>query len=156
MAHEVSATLRDAIYRGRTERVFIVLLSITHPRLTETIRFSSDGRDTVSNGIRYQSFPFRIALPDDRQNAQPRAQLEIPNVDYSIITFLRTVPTPATVEIRVVLDSDPNRVERGPWVMELVDVSYTIESVRGTIRAPSLLSEPFPAESYNATDYIGL
>ena len=156
MANEVSAVLREAIYRGRTERVFIVLVQITHDDATGTIRVTSDGQDTVHAGDTYQSRPFRITIPDDVEDKQPSARLTIGNLDQNLVATIRSITSPAEVTVTVVLDDDPNRVERGPWVMQLVDVSYNIDTLRGTLVGPNLLSEPFPGNTYNTVEYPGL
>ena len=156
MSYLVSQTLREAIYRNQTERVFIILISISHPQLSDTLRYTSDGRDTVHMGNTYQPVGFSIALPDDKENVQPRASIMISNVDLRIVQTLRTIQEPPTFGIKLVLDDDPDRIERGPWEMELVNLKYDINTVSGEIRSPSLLSEPFPANTYNVIDYLGL
>ena len=157
MAHEVSDVLKRAIYSGSTERVFIVLVKISHVDLVDPILLTSDGKDTSSGGLVYSTFPFTISLPDDREGSQPEARIEIQNVDFRLIALFRSVQgPPPTIEFRLVLEDDPDRVERGPWRMELVNVVYDINSIKAAIRTPSLLSEPFPANTYNVREYVGL
>lgn len=156
MPHSVSSVLLDAIYKEGTERVFIVLIEISHSDLDAPLRFTSDGQDTVSNGVTYQAYPFNITLPTDDDGAQPTATFRIANVDKRIVEAVRSLTTAPTFKIWVVLDDNPNRVERGPWKMSLEDFRYDANEVSARITVPSLLSEPFPANTYNTVDYPGL
>ena len=156
MPNAVSDALKRAIYSGSTERVFIMLVQITHARLVEPIRLSTDGQDTRHGGKVYQSFPFKVTLPDDKERSLPTAQLVIPNIDLSIVELIRSVDSPADVRMFLVLDGDTEKIERGPWDLKLQNVTYDIESIRATLSPVSLLSEPLPAYTFNTIDYPGL
>lgn len=156
MPTTVSEVLRRAIYRGNTERVFILLVEISHPALPEPIRMTSDGLTTTHDGEGYEPLPFAVTLPDDRESAQPRASLTVPNVEHENIQLIRSAEGAPTVTLVLVLDDNPDRIERGPWELELVDVSYDINSIRGTLQPRSLIGEPFPSGSYNTIDYPAL
>lgn len=156
MPHTVSSVLTEAIYSESTERVFIELIEISHEDLDEPIRLTTDGAETVSNGMTFLPYPFDIVLPNDDDESQPSAALNISNVDQRVIAAIRTVTTPATFKIWVVLDDDPDRIERGPWVMELQDIRYNATNVSARIVVPSLLNEPFPSNTYNTVDYPAL
>lgn len=156
MANPVSDALKRAIYSGHTERVFIMLLEITHPRLIDPVRMTTDGQDTAHDGKTFLTFPFQVTLPDDRERSLPTAQLVIPNIDLSIIELIRSVDSPADVWMALVLDSDTEAIERGPWRLKLKDVTYDVEAIRGNLSPVSLLSEPFPAYVFNTLDYPAL
>ena len=161
MPNEVSTVLREAIYRGSTERVFITLITIRHtdtdtPANSIVLRYTDDTAAVTSNGDTYQPLPFRIRLPDNREGAQPRASLELPNVDLRLVQAFRRLQERPKFEIRVVLDDDPDRIERGPYEMELGKVTYDANSIRVDIVAPSLLSEPFPKDTYHSLHYPGV
>ena len=156
MANDVSNAVKNAIYSGASERVFIALVEISHPETSKVVRFTSDGKDTTSSGKTYPPRPFKVRIPDDLEGKQPSAQLQISNLDTDLIDFIRTVVSPPTVELKIVLDSTPSTTERGPWKMQLTDVTYDRSELSGTLRAPSLLSEPFPGHTYNVQDYVGL
>ena len=156
MANAVSDALKRAIYADHTERVFIMLLEIDHARLIEPQRLTTDGQDTVHDGKTFLSVPFKVTLPDDRERALPTAQITLPNLDLTIIELIRKIDSPADVWMVLVLDSDPDAIERGPWKLKLRDVDYDVETVRGNIGPTSLLAEPFPAYVFNTLDYRAL
>lgn len=156
MVHSVSDALKRAMYRRGSDSVLIALLEMTGSGLSSPIRMSTDGVDTVHKGATFISFPFSIVLPDDMEAKQPTATLEIPNTDIRIVQTIRTVTEPLNVKVMLVLSDDTDEVERGPWDLELVNVTYDINTVKGTLRPPSLLNEPFPDKRYNALDYPGL
>ena len=156
MAVEVSAALKRAIYSGNTERVFIQLTEISHDDFPQTYLFTTDSHPTTHNGATYEPIPIEVTLPDSRESVQPQAVLTIPNVSPELVALVRSIQTAADVTIKVVLDDDPDRIERGPISMKLFDVKYDIGSVRGTLRPVSLVNEPFPYAVFNRIEYPAL
>ena len=160
MAHNVSAEVRKAIFSGASERVFIALVEINHDHFATLnitpIRMTSDGVATMHATNTYESRPFSIRLPDDLEGKQPVAQLQVSNLDARLVQAIRSVTTPLQVTLTIVLDSDTDAVERGPWKMDLVGVSYTRSSLAGTLTVPSLLAEPYPGHTYDVSSYPGL
>ena len=162
MPNEVSSTLREAIYRGSTERVFLTLIDIRHAsdvpaaEQFDTLRFTDNTEAVRSGGETYEPLPFRIRLPDNREGVQPSASLELPNVDVRLVKAFRSLSSRPLFEIRVVLDDNPSRIERGPYRMELGRVTYTPTTIQVDIVSPSLLSEPFPKDTYHSIHYPGV
>ena len=155
MPYTVSSVLRRAIYSEGTERTVIALAEVSSPSFGSPLRFTTDGRPTVHNGQTYEPFGFQIQLPDDREASQPRAIFAVPNVSHEIVALLRSIEGPADVRLTVVLDDNPNRIERGPWDFKLTGVTYDRNFVRGTLQPDTLLNEPYPSQVYNTIDYPG-
>ena len=151
----VSSVLKDAIYHSNTERVFIVLVEISHSTLSTPLRFTSDGADTIHDGDTYKPFQFKLSLPDEGDGVSA-STLQIQNVHRDIVKIIRSLPTPPDFKILVVLDDDTNRIEAGPWNMKLAMTEYDDMAVSAEIQGPSLLSEPYPGHSYNVIDYPSL
>jgi hypothetical protein len=156
VSRSVSAVLKEAIYKSHSSRVFIVLVEINETTLLEPLRFTSDNVNTISNGNTYTPFPFSISLPDDDEDKIPSTVLQIDNVDRQIAQTLRELDDAPDFTLWVVLDDDPDRIEAGPFTMKLRNARYGLLTVQADIEGPSLLEEPYPAESYNPVDYPAL
>lgn len=156
MSRDVSLTARAAINAQETAEAFLILLTIDHADLDEPIRVTSDAVDTVSRGETYIRFPFAVTLPDDRDDQMVRAQLTIDNVDRRIVNTLRSISGPPTVTLEVVLGSDPNTVEAGPFEFTLRNARYNALTVAGDLVFEDILNEPIPGDAFTPGNFPGL
>jgi len=156
MSRSLSSSFLEALYSERTNEVFLVLLSIAHADLVETIRVVNNTENITSSGVEYTAFPFTLSLPDDIEDQLPAVTLSIDNVDRSIVEAVRTINSPATVSLSVVLASDPDTVEIGPITLTMRQVEYDQLTVSGTLQPADLLSEPFPQGRFSPNRYPGL
>jgi phage-related protein len=70
----------QAILAQHTSEVMIELLEINHEALATPLRFCNDAVAVVSNGNRYEPWPFQVKLPTDDPEQEPRASITISNV----------------------------------------------------------------------------
>ena len=160
-----SLNFRAAAYAEENDKIPIVLLTIDHPTLIGPIRLSSDPTTfltdapvwaTVSRGNNYFFVPFSIVIPDDKEQAPPQAKISLDNIDRSIIPLLRSTDTPATVTIEIVLSSAPDTVEIEFPTMDLVAADYDASTVTLTLSIDALMSEPYPAHSFDPAGFPAL
>lgn len=151
-----SLIMRQAINAQETGEVFIVLISISHSTLSETIRVSSDAVDTISRGNTYIHYPFDIVLASDTENGPQTMRLSIDNIDRSIVNAVRSVSSPLNVTVEVVLFSDPDTVEVSFDNFKLYDVSFDSFVVSGSISAKYLMSEPYPGGTMLPSNFPGV
>uniref|UniRef100_UPI003BA98BB0 DUF1833 family protein n=1 Tax=Stappia sp. TaxID=1870903 RepID=UPI003BA98BB0 len=138
-----SNVLISAANAAQTDEVFLVLLEIDHPQLTEPVRLVSNTEDVVSNGDTYVGFPFEISLFNE-DDQTPRAQIRVQNVDRRIGEVVRSLRSVASVAVSVVLASDPDTIELD-WIQaELRDVEGDAISVSATIAGQDYTTEPWP------------
>lgn len=159
MARPLSDVARRAIFAGQTGEVFLILLTIAHPTLPQPLRVTSDGRDTVSRGERFQRFPFEITMPESTDAAPPTVALRICNVDRRITEAVRVAVgegTPIAVRMEVVLASSPDVVECGPFDFKLREVTYDAIVVEGSLRMEDLLNDRFPVLEFTPASHPGL
>lgn len=166
MSRTVSLTLRDAMYAQETGANLVTLLTITHPQLATPLYLSSDNTaifsytplrsGTISRGLVFDFFPFSVILPDDKDESPPSAKLVIDNVGRELIPLLRSTDYPATVKIEQVLASAPNVVEILYPELDLVGMEYDSTTITLTLEINALLTEPFPAGTFNPADFPGL
>ena len=152
----VSDVLKDAIYRNNTERVFIQLLEISHSELTETIRWTDDGRETAAFSHTFKPFPFALSLPEETDRGWTGSRVVIQNVHRDLVEAVRTISSAPTCKIWLVTDSDPDVIEAGPFVMTLHNVGYDVQTLEGEFMGPLQEHEPFPGHSFDIESYPGL
>lgn len=166
MSRTTSSAFKAAAFSAETGEVLVCLLTITHPDLDSPIRISSDpttrlstdplAYGTASRGETFLFLPFGFTLPDDRDDTPPRVQIALDNVDRGIIGLLRTIATPATVRVEVVLASDPGTVEIALPALQMAEVSYDAATITVSLVADGLQTEPFPAGQFDPGRFPGL
>ena len=155
MSRVLSAAAIRAALAQETDQVFLVCLTVSGPGIT-TFRVVNDTQDLVRAAGTFIGYPFEIVLPDEDAEKLPSAQVRISNVSRDIIGALRGLPSPATVTLEVVLASSPDTVEFGPFDIGLLWADYDVNVITFNLGTESILSEPFPAGTYDPQNYPGL
>ncbi len=156
MPRSLSATLQAAANAQATSEVFLVLLKIDHADLTSPTRIVNNTKDIVSGGDTFSAYPFEITLPDDDPERPPEVTVAIDNVAQDIIASLRSVGSPLSFDLSVVLASDPDTVEIGPLKLEMTAADWDAGVIRGRLAYPELLDQPYPADTFNPALYPGV
>jgi len=144
VSRDTSTAARAALYAPETSAVFLHLLTIDHADMVSPVRFVDNTEDIVSNGETFTAFPFRAALPADVPDEIPTLDLVVDNVTRDLVDEVRSISTPATVTIEVIIADDPDTVEVGPFEMEVVSATYSATEMRLTLTSERLLNEPYP------------
>lgn len=156
MSRAVSTTYKAAAYAQQTDQVFLVLLEIDHDALGAPIRIVNNYENVTHNGNLYTALPFAVTLPQDSDENMPAATLTVDNVDRQIVEAVRSMTGPATATLTVVLASQPDVIEAGPYTMTLRDTAYDAMTVTGRLDVEDMLNEPYPAESFTPNNFPGL
>lgn len=149
----VSNTFKGKAFARETDEAFILLLTLSHADLAEPIRVCSDSADVVSGGDTFTAFPFELLPPNDSDDSPPQASLKIDNVDRSIVQAIRTITSPPTLLMEIVLASDPDTIEVTWNDFTLVDVEYDALVVAGNLVQEDFTVEPYPALTMNPADF---
>lgn len=153
----VSLNFLQAAFASETGEGAIVLVTIAHSSLTEPIRVAHWDVNVPSRGETFVAFPFRVTLPNDSEEAAPRARLTIDNVDRQIVLAIRNAQgDPPTVTVEVVLSGTPDVVEAAFPNFELRNVSYDSLIVEGEITLDVLTAEPYPAGRFTPATFPGV
>jgi len=155
MSRSTTTALRSAVFAEETAEVFLFLITLSHTDIT-TLYFVNNYKDVTSNGNAHVAFPFQITMPSETEDQLPRVQLNIDNVDRSIIDEIRTLTGPPTLTLSVVLASDPDTIEAGPFEMSLQNVLYNTLTITGNLAGDDILNEPYPGEAYTPQNFPGL
>lgn len=112
-------------------------------------RFPSRSRE-------YLFLPFEFTLPDDKSDSPPRVQLTMDNTERSLVALLRSISTPASIKLEIVLGSTPGAVEMELPAMQLANVIIGEEQVTADLVADALINEPYPAGQFTPGTFPGL
>jgi len=151
----LSASAIASLVQETTDEVWLVLLTINHADLVDPIRVVNNIDNITSRGDLFVGFPFSIILPEQGPATIGQAQLQIDNIDKMIVETIRTISSPPTVTIEVVLASQPDTVEMALFDLVLRDSSYDAITVSATMRFEDVAVEPV-AESITAQRFPGL
>ena len=156
MARSLSTTAKQAIFSQETNEVFLMIIEIDHNDLASPIRVVNNWENITSNGNTYTAYPFQFALPGEDGESMEQVQLTISNVDKLLVEGVRSISSPLDLTLNVILASDPDTIEAGPFNMKIRNVEYNAETLTGTCIFNDLLNEPYPAGTYTPADYPGL
>lgn len=166
MSRTLSAGMLAAMYAQETDEVPIALLTVTHDDLVDPIYLSSDPTErisddplvyaTTSRGEEYLFLPFEFTLPDDRTDAPSGVTLTVDNINRDLVALLRSISTPASITLEIVLASSPDDVEIQLPSMLLSNVSIDDLVVQGDLIVDALFNEPFPAGTFTPGAFPGL
>lgn len=124
------------------------LIEIAHASLNDPIRLVNNDETLVVDDDVYLPVGVKIALPDENPDELPQVQMEIADVDRSILTILRDIPTQnvdrPTVSTRLVLAATPESIEAGPFVMDLLQHTRDRSTLKLTLGTDNIIRRPFP------------
>ena len=146
MSRDLSSTALRSAYAQETGEVWLVLCTITHPSLSEPLRFVNDMQSLTSRGNVYIAFPFEIELPTEDEESAGEARLVLDNVDRAIVRAIREMVGPPEGTLEVVLASSPDTVEAEFPGMILRDTQYDALKVEGVLRFEDITAEPISLE----------
>jgi hypothetical protein len=140
---EISEELKNDAWSNSSD-LPLILLTIAHASLSESIRVVNDKKNITSNSLEYFAFPVEIQLPDSKEDSQPYAKLSISNVSREIGQAIRLISTPPNVTIQVVRQETPDVVEAEFVGMILSNVKYNMMTVTADLVFEDLSREEYP------------
>jgi hypothetical protein len=156
VSRTLSAPALAALNAPQTDKVFLALLTITHANLAQPVRVVNDMVNVTSRGNEYIGLPFQIDLPSEVEEELPRVRLTIDNVDRLLVEAVRTLTSPPTITLEVILASSPDTVEAGPLPFALRNAEYDSLVVTGELAFEDVLNEGFPAHSFTPNLFAGI
>jgi len=156
VSRTLSSLAKQSIHAPETGSVFLLLLTISHASLSVPIRVVNNTENIVSGGNTFTAFPFTLVLPDEREDAPPRMRLVIDNVDRTIVQSLRSLTSPPTIQLDVVVASQPNTLEASFPGFTLRQSNYDQLVVEGDLTLEEIVLEPFPEGAFTPQDFAGI
>lgn len=142
MSRTLSEAAIESTNAQETAEVWLTLVEIDHADLTAPIRVVNNHEDITSNSNLFQGFPFNVEFPDEPMDGQPMARLSIDGVDRTIVETLRTISSPPTVKLQVILASQPDTIEVEFDGLTLRRATYPAHTISGDLVFQDILSEP--------------
>jgi hypothetical protein len=165
-----SLNFREAAFASETGRVPIALITLSHDDLEEDILISTDPTQeieelttdtqkvygTISNQKTYVFLPVRIKLPDDTDEGPGEMQLEVDNVHRAYTETIRSVSTPVTCQVDIVMDNALDTIDASWPEFKLINIKYNATTITGTLKLETLEAEPWPSGSFVPSYFPGL
>jgi hypothetical protein len=136
----------SAINDGETGEVVLTLLRLSHADWASDVLLVNNTSDVVHDGETFTAAGFDLALPDQAQDRNAAMRWTLMDVDHDVIALLRTTNDVIDVEVSVILASDPDTVQAGPYAAEIRSADIRYGSVSG-----ALVVYPVMEEVANAT-----
>lgn len=166
MPRPVSLNFRAVADAQATDVVPIVLVTITHPDLEAPLRLSTDPTVRTSSdpltygtwhqGQLYEFVVLTALLPDDIEDSPARTSLSFENVDVDLVSVLRAVRRPATMELRMVLSNALDTVEDRYTDLLLTHIQGDADKLTADISREYLGAHNWPYGRMTAGRFAGL
>ncbi|MEX2444510.1 MAG: DUF1833 family protein [Alkalispirochaeta sp.] len=157
MSRPVSAAFWSAIASERTSEVFLLLVTVDHPQLGSPLRYVYNTQPVTSRGDVFEPTFFRFDGQDEGEDGiLTGAQLTLEAVDRQIIEILRQIDQAPSVTTEIVISSDPDSVEIGPFVFDVRSVAYNAQVVRCELEYRDVMSDEFPVDAFTPENTPGL
>lgn len=152
----MTETAVQAMTAGETGEVFLVTARVMVDG-EEVFRIVNNTESITANGLMYEAFPFAFVLPGEGGDGIKSASFEIDNIDRRIqreVTLAagKTV----TAEFNIILASNPDVIERGPFTYVLRDFQVTKSKVRAVLYDFYLDDLNIPGLAYTPNNFPGL
>lgn len=125
-----------------TDEVWLMLFTLDHADLADPIRVVSNNEDIVSNGHTFIALGFELTLPGQDPDSPSSATVSLDNVDPVIVNTLRTISSPPTATIQVILASQPDVIEIEFTGLKLRNAQWDASKVSGDLVYEDVLTEP--------------
>lgn len=150
----------------------ILLVTLTHPSLSEPVRVSSDPTKflqldpetqepiygTISNGETFYAYPFEFVLPDQPEGSDSsvKASFRVDNVTRQYTAIIRDLQSAPALELYFCFASDPDTIVETLPPLLVTDISYDVKTIHCDLSAKDFRMEPFPAVQFYPSRFPGL
>lgn len=153
----LSSTAMQSAQALETSEVWLLLMEIDHADLATPFYLVNNTEAITHDGQSYTAYPFTVVLSQDDGQHLPKVQLTIDNVDRTLIETVRTISDSPSVNIKLVLASQPDTIEIEISDLILREVEYDAFTISGTLYADDILNSRYPRDKISlAAGYNGL
>lgn len=162
----LSLDMRTALFAQESGKVAVALITITHPTLASPLYLSSDATErlstdplvygTISRGNSHLYVAPEVYLPDEKDREPPQSKLIISNVSRDYIDLVRSISSPASFKIELVLSDAPDDVEIEYPAMQMTQVEFDAMTMTFTLSQDAMALEPYPAHKFTPSYFPAL
>lgn len=109
-----------------------------------------------SRGNNYTFLPMNITLPQEEEAQAPRCTITLNDVSQYLVPVIRTLTSPPTVVLELVLAKTPDTVEASFTGFYMTNFTYTADSITAELEMIDFEREPFPAHSFSPKYFPGM
>lgn len=121
-----------------TDEIWLLLLTIDEASLSEPIRVVWNNENVTSRGDVFAAMEFSWELPSESDGPPQSARITLDNVDRQIVQAIRNAQGQPSVMMEIVLASNLDAVEAGPFNFKLESVEYNALVVSGELTADNV------------------
>lgn len=156
MPHQLSPRGRRSALAQHSEEVWVACLTISGPGL-ETFRIHTDNVPLERASGVFLPYPFETPLPEDVERPTGELEIRICNVDRAVTQLLKEYQGVPKATLEIVLASQPDTVERGPFDFTVKGASVDEMVISLKVgHQESLLNSQVPAGKYTPSNSPGL
>lgn len=152
----VDNNFKEAAFGQDTDEVVLELLTISHPDFAIPVRLVRNNENFVSQGETFIASGFELIWPQQAENEVPRASIRHENVSRELIAAIRSIRTPASVKMQIVLASDPNNVQLEIDGMFTGRFDYDANILNFEVSFELFSQERFPKKTFNPAKWPGI
>jgi hypothetical protein len=156
ISNTLSPELLAQLYGQESNDPFLLLVTLSHVDFISTQRLVNNSEDIISNGNTYTAFPMRITLPVDDGEASKEVGIIFDNVGRDLIDEIRSITSPISVKIEMVLASIPNQVQITLDGLRIVNITYNRSTISAKLIMDDFLNTSMTSEQYTPSLYPGI
>jgi len=138
------------------EEALLWLMTITSDELDAPLYLVNNNEEIVSNGQKYEPFPFEVILPPDDGGKPQNLVLKTYNLAPELMDVIRKPTEPPQVQIDLVSTADLNFVEKSIGFMTVGAVEYDALEVTFQLKAGSWAGRKTLNNIYNQSEFPAL
>jgi len=157
-----SATFIKAMQALTTDEEFLTLIRIEHEDIDPAefpngVCVVASNQNVTSNGIEYVAYPVKVKMPEKNPQVLPRAQIQIDNIDRSILKAIRLLQGRKPIlTVSTVLRSSPDMIEEGPLFFELNRTPWDRYTITADLGTEPILNETWPKHAFTPATHPGV
>jgi hypothetical protein len=169
MAKSITKFYKDVMYALSSDEVLVWIARIStdetsggSPILPIPIRLVADTVDLVRDdlpdvAVTYSAMEFEVTAPDQSADDPISfAQLVVQNVDRGLMVSARTANNPLDVDVKLVVQSDPDTSVMELGAFKWRNIQYDAELIVGDLTVEEIDTHVFPPRLYNLQDFPAL
>lgn len=153
--NQLSPQLLAQLFAQESSDPFLTLVTLSHDSF-DTIRLVNNSVNITSRGDVFTAFPMKIRFPVDDGETARDFTIDFDNVGLELIEEIRTVTTPISVKIELILASIPNEVQISQEDLLIEALTYNDKKISAKIALDNFLSTEMTSERYNPSNFPGL
>jgi Domain of unknown function (DUF1833) len=156
MANVLSPEMLAQLYTQESSDPFLTLITLEHSSFAAPIRLVNNSEDVVSRGNTFTAFPVKIRLPVDDGESLRQVAIEFDNVSLFLINDIRTVTSPISAKLEMVLASMPDDVQIELGELVLGQLTYDKQKISATLTMDGFLNTELTSEKYSPSIFPGI